>query len=279
MAIRSFCASRSQSVLAWRLVTIGFCSIIALAIILVSESVKSQSPPTVNVNILSRVFRIRLHGSHKAGTAFTIDVDSRQYLVTAKHVIPDATLNDSIDIFHENQWKSLPVQVFFSAVDSTDIALIVPPIQLSPTFPAPPSSDKMMLGQDCYFIGFPYGLYTDEQGAMSGFPLPLIRKGTLSAMIRHSGWMSIVVDGNANPGNSGGPLVFWQADSKMYQICGVMRRVYLLKDTAMAKIGDDSVPIFFRKAAGLAEATEIGSVLDLIKAHPIGVKISKAEEK
>ena len=53
-------------------------------------------------NVIQRIFHIKRDNS--TGTAFTIDRRSKQYLVTARHVVEDIESGNTIEIFHEGQW-------------------------------------------------------------------------------------------------------------------------------------------------------------------------------
>jgi hypothetical protein len=63
----------------------------------------------VTTNALGRVLFVKYKQGR--GTAFTIEVDDKQYLVTAKHVVQGIEDKDTIEIFHEEQWKNLNVKV------------------------------------------------------------------------------------------------------------------------------------------------------------------------
>ena len=60
----------------------------------------------VTFNVLDRVFFVR---GLMYGTAFTIDVDSKQYLVSARHVTGDNATISSLKLFHDDKWKDLRV--------------------------------------------------------------------------------------------------------------------------------------------------------------------------
>ena len=51
----------------------------------------------VTSNVIQRTFHIR-YGS-TTGTAFAIDRNKRQYLITARHVVKGITSGSSIEIF------------------------------------------------------------------------------------------------------------------------------------------------------------------------------------
>ena len=160
----------------------------------------------VTSNVINRVFLVK--GPDEAGTAFTIEVDGRQYLVTAKHVVKGMKEDDSIQIRKDDQWTAVPVQVF-RCEDPVDIAVLVPSSQLSASFPVEPTSAGMFFGGDTFFLGFPYAKTTEFKLA-GGYPLPLIKRATLSGMnplVPDKG-VIIVLDGYNNPGFSGSPVCF-----------------------------------------------------------------------
>ena len=64
---------------------------------------------------------------------------------------------------------------------------------------------QLQLAEEVYFLGFPYGLWFDVGELNAGFPMPLVKRATVSAMYTESGWM--LLDGHNNPGFSGGPVV------------------------------------------------------------------------
>ena len=59
--------------------------------------------------VIQRTLKIRRGESQ--GTAFTIDRAGRQYLVTARHVVDGIVSGESIDLWHEGQWKPLGINV------------------------------------------------------------------------------------------------------------------------------------------------------------------------
>ena len=58
----------------------------------------------ITSNVIQRTFHIL--GGEATGTAFAIDRDNRQYLITARHVVKDFTSSSTIGIFHERRWKT-----------------------------------------------------------------------------------------------------------------------------------------------------------------------------
>jgi len=84
----------------------------------------------VTDHVLRRVMVIR--AGDKAGTAFTIEVDGRQYLITARHVVADLKAEDTVQYLKNKTWQSLPVQVAqYDKIKAVDIAVLVPLRQLT----------------------------------------------------------------------------------------------------------------------------------------------------
>ena len=112
-----------------------------------------------------------------------------------------------------------------------------------PTFKSLPhplstSDAGIIFGQDVCFLGFPYCLHTELGEVNRNFPLPFIKKSTFSAS--DDKWNVLYLDGDNNPGFSGGPVVFLQQQkpSKKSSVAGVildfhprMKPVYLERNS------------------------------------------------
>ena len=92
----------------------------------------------ITINVYHRVFHIQY--GQGTGTAFTIDVEQRQYLITARHLVQGLSSPGIIKLFRKNQWNNIQVQPIWCSDSSVDIAVLVPPQQLSPSFPLEPTS-------------------------------------------------------------------------------------------------------------------------------------------
>lgn len=141
-------------------------------------------------NVFTRV--LKLETASASATAFTVDIDGRQYLVTARHVLP-------------NVGAPSPVRL---TGHMTDCELDATPLKepITPTFSLPARLDGIAYGQEVYFYGYPYGLASTARGAER---LPLVKRALLSAMTHEeSGAHLLYLDGFNNPGFSGGPVVF-----------------------------------------------------------------------
>ncbi|MBM4145834.1 MAG: trypsin-like peptidase domain-containing protein [Nitrospira sp.] len=260
-----------------------------------------NSTAQVTSNVYTRVLKIQV--GKNTGTAFTLDVDGRQYLVTAKHVIADLKQEDSINIYRDNQWSLTPVKVL-RCEEPIDIAVLIPQKQLTSTLPleATSESQQIIIGQEVYFVGFPFGLYMSGQNLNADFPLAFVKRGLLSAVLNEGGATIFALDGFNNPGFSGGPIVFrdlHQTNSPLY-VVGVISgfrpelshvmtpekiksdddtkgfeqwRVVELKDRQKAILKDTEQMVALN--TGIVIGYSIKHAIDLIKKNPFGAKIAQ----
>ena len=154
---------------------------------------------------------------------------------------------------------------------NVDISVLAADIRISPKHPLPTTTGGITLGQDVYFLGFPYGL-TSEIGELNqNFPLPLVKKAILSAF--YPATKLLLLDGHNNPGFSGGPVVFSEVGKPANQlsVAGVisgyhprMKSVYL---------EGKRTPLEFEYNTGIIVAYGIKHAVDLIRQNPIGFNL------
>ena len=106
-------------------------------------------------NIIHRTFHIGWKNS--TGTAFTVDHCSKQYLVTAHHVVDGIKSSDVIKVFHDNAWRDLVVDVVGIGKGAVDVAVLACSAQLSDSLPLVPSAANLFFGQPVQFLGYPFG--------------------------------------------------------------------------------------------------------------------------
>lgn len=159
-------------------------------------------------NILQRTFHIAHNGS--VGTGFTIDVDGRQYLATAKHVVAGLTPNSSIGLLRNGAWQAIDVVDVWHSPTGADLSLLSLKAQLSPAHQIALLGDSAsyFLSQQIYFLGFPYGMHMEASLINDGYPVPFVKTGIVSSFSSVSGGSQLIYcDGHNNPGFSGGPIV------------------------------------------------------------------------
>ena len=119
--------------------------------------------------------------------------------------------DDTVQIRKSDDWLPVKVKVF-RCDDPIDIAVLVPPAQLTVNFPLEPTMQGIRFGQDMFFMGFPYGILASGQTANWPYPLALIKKGMISGLLYEKGVGTLLLDGHNNPGFSGGPIVYRDLD-------------------------------------------------------------------
>lgn len=234
--------------------------------------------------ILNRIFQIRF--GEKAGTCFVIDVDQKQYIVTAKHLVPRINPTDTVKISINENWLSLKIRVIFPKNEHTDIVALAANTIIAPKMEIFVSAGDIILGQDIYFLGFPYGL-SSRGGDAFITKLAFVKKGILSAMSTGGASDQIMyVDGHNNPGFSGGPVIFANYSKQdRLQIAGVVSgykaqpiKVYESEVKSKETKTDQEKKKFIqyvRENTGIVIAYKIGEILEAINKNPIGPIIPK----
>ena len=276
-------------------------AVLSLSSILAPPRVRAQ----VTANVFRRVLNVRVNAGtiHAAtATAFTVDVDGREYLITAKHVVKGLKNEDKIDVFMNDDWSSLNVKIF-RCEDPIDIAVLIPPHQLTVNFDLPFDKASFFFGQDAYFLGFPFGIQTSARGLNGPYPLAIIKRGTISGTVdvdRTKKAKLILLDGYNNPGFSGSPIVFRDLNqgSVVMNLVGVVSG-FIPEVVPVMKKHDIRSPADSEDAAkaqpwrivkredgtyfeyietgsyvalntGIVQGYELAPAIDLIRQHPIG---------
>lgn len=154
------------------------------------------------------------------GTAFLITFKNKSYLVSAKHIFPDAKNQDSVDMdfYYNNKWNHRKYKILLHPDDSVDIAVFPYPRTNNKFMSLAESGSAIWPGQSGFLMGFPMspaleGLMGESSGLNNGFPFPLLRTVSFSATTSMRGVLNDslkigILDGRAVKGFSGGPIVF-----------------------------------------------------------------------
>lgn len=222
-------------------------------------------------NAIHRTFQIMVGQS--TGTCFTVDVDDKQYIVTAKHVIESISDSATISIFHDNQWKPIDVTLVGHSKGDIDVSVIATTALLSPSLELESSMDGIIYGQDVYFLGFPYGMVTDAGVINNDFPMPFVKKAIVSNITSTSSKTELIfLDGHNNPGFSGGPVIFVDQSNKKQKVAAIISG-YRFKEEPIYQNGQE-VNLTYKYNTGLIITHDIKNAIDLIKANPIGCVIN-----
>ena len=226
---------------------------------------------TVTTNILQRTFHVKYKES--TGTCFTIDFDNRRYLITARHIAGSIQDEDIVYISHNRNWVQLPVRLVGHGKKDKDkekdidLTVLTPRVSFGSSHPLRLTTEGLMLAEDVYFLGFPYGLGTDvETDLNAGYPLPLVKRAVVSAIIGPS---LILLDGYNNPGFSGGPVVRrWSGVEQT--VIGVVA-AYRHETQIVYDENSKKTSYTYKTNTGIALAYNIKHALEIIKKNPIGI--------
>lgn len=207
------------------------------------------------------------------GSCFAYSAGGFIYLITASHVIKSLphAVEGKLYIYTQNKWKEIKVTPYFSSDRSyingdIDIAVIKTSIQAAPNIEVELSCENSVLGQDVYFLGFPYFgnriIPYLADPINNGKPLPLVKKATLSSLPRTE-YPYFFLDGHNNPGFSGGPITFWDSKSTKQKVLGVVSS-YLLHPGEIKQIEAVSPNLSYQENSGLAIAYNIRYAKDII---------------
>jgi hypothetical protein len=194
----------------------------ALLVLYLAAAPAAAQVPTSNV--LYRVLRLKTRTS--TGSAFTIEVDGNQYLITARHLLDGFGSEGEIELWIEGRWSQTRARALYPAKEAVDIAALDLGRPVTVTFPLEPSSGGLTLGQQVYFLGYPHGLGSAGAAPVpKGFgEIPFLKSGIISAVDDRDPEASVLyLDGQNNPGFSGGPIVFWHSASGSFRVAGVVR--------------------------------------------------------
>ena len=82
----------------------------------------------ITSNIIYRTFHIQWNDA--TGTGFTIDHNSKQYLITARHVVHGIESGNAIKTFHDEVWKNLVVNVVGSGKGDVDVTVLASTVSI-----------------------------------------------------------------------------------------------------------------------------------------------------
>ncbi len=208
----------------------------SLAMILLLIAVCSVCKAQVLSNALLRVFYIKV--GENTATAFTMEQMGRQYLVTAKHVISGLPQRGAhIQVFQMADWHELTVNIIYCKSKDVDIAVLEIPKDISVRYELEPDRASVLMGQEVYFLGSPYGLHSLYS---NGEYAPFIKHGVMSAIDGLDPDTTVLyIDGFNNPGFSGGPIVYWDSTHSKMKLLGVVSAYK--QEQAKTKVGKSEV--------------------------------------
>ena len=223
---------------------------------------------SVTANILQRTFLIHHEGN--TGTCFTIDVEGRRYLITAKHVVDSIRDEAVVALSHESGWLSLPVRLVGHGAEDIDVAALAPRDLFGAAHALNLTTAHLVLAEDVYFLGFPYGLGMEVKTDLNaGFPLPLVKKAVVSSLGLDGG--PLFLDGHNNAGFSGGPVAR-RGTKEEQTVIGVVSGYRFDRQRVRDEHGNETSHTYDTNT-GIILAHDIRHALEIVRANPIGTSV------
>ena len=218
---------------------------------------------TITRATLQRTFRVRC--GNECGTCFTIDVDGKRYLVTAKHLAHGIEGRGGVEIWHDGAWKHLSVELVGHGKDDVDMTVLAPQQLFGGGYPIA-AHKGYTLGENVYFLGFPFGLGSEVGELNSEFPIPWVKSGVVSAFDSATGM--VCLDGHNNPGFSGGPVV--RDDVSDVQILAVVAGYRYDRRTVLDVAGREG-PYTYDLNTGIVIAYDSRHITQIVSNNPVGL--------
>lgn len=217
----------------------------------------------ITSNVIQRVFRLRYNGS--TGTCFTFDHKGHQYFITAKHVIPDFDGNQKIYIYHDGKWKDGKFSLIGHS-PASDVSVISSEFIILGS--DMPEATKVEMGEDVFFLGFPYDNMTDAGNLNRDFPVALIKKATVSGKVDDHSGIRFILDGINNPGFSGGPVVLKDKNNTNEVMAIISSYMTMNESTYKGDMELENIQVKIN--TGLINAYSIIHAIEIIKSNPNG---------
>jgi len=245
--------------------------VLALAIFM-TGFLSTQSQIFLPSIYLETTFNIQYDGD--IATAFTGLYKDSFYLITANHLFKKTDRNINFKIFSGKDWIKQSGKVYFYKDTMADIAVIVTHFTDNSKLYVNLEMDDSQntpFGDTGFFIGFPYGFYTEGNSSInSGYPLPLVKKASFSGVVMIQGFKYDVYDGFNNPGFSGGPMMFKDyretVHNKWY-LAGVVKGYYPQTNSVSGKIGKQKATFKYKENSGIVAVTPSRYITSIIKDH------------
>lgn len=252
----------------------GLANLVRTALLATMRATMSRSPhylplgPSLCAVIPSQVWQrvLRFSGERgRAGTGTLGVVDGQRVLITAKHLCLDDR-EEQVVLRHPWSRGGEAVSEVLERIGPLDAPADVAVFRLPETLVEPVtgevalSSEGFYFTQDCYILGYPYGLAhaVGDQGEQQ---LPFVKRGIVAGAAGQDP-REITLDVIANPGFSGGPAVVLIPGISRWQVIGIVKGT--LTGPLVEPTTEEPHPP--RVSAGLSSVTDITAALRLVEA-------------
>ena len=180
----------------------------------------------VPLEILHRVIHVRNPQTGGTGSAFLVEVDSVEYICTARHTF-DKFTSGEIDVHHGRNWIREPVEVVGVGKGDDDVIVFRWVRQYrkvnSGDHPIQTSNEGMVFTQEAFVLGYPFRWENSVPEEVSkGWPFPIAKRTIIAGWPSHDLSGGILLDCQVNPGFSGGPVVLNVSDTNKWAIVGII---------------------------------------------------------
>ena len=236
----------------------------------------------------NKVFLAVFTSNGEYGTCFTVEVDGKQYLITAKHLAEKVQWARSgytnIPLMYKGEWTNFPISLIGHCDGDVDISVMVSALPIGVSIVPSNLSLPLLPGQDVYFFGYPYPGEINSAIEMRNFdfPVPFIKKGIISFIAKGG---RLYIDGHNNPGFSGGPVMFRdmftqpQPPLNLIHSIGIAGVISGCKgETKPVKLCDKTVMPHgghIEENAGIAVAYSIKFAVEVINSNPRGLPVKQ----
>ncbi|GAB3239944.1 S1 family peptidase [Mycolicibacterium hippocampi] len=194
-----------------------------------------MEPPEAFSHCYARTLRIENENSGSC-SGFILRYQRQDWLVTARHVVTEVvvpghgrpiTLRDRrFSVLDQSGFKHSgsdleKLDMVDFRADVTVFRVWSQDINLGPPL-LPFGGDDVRPTQDVYFLGFPGFDLPEAYGLTPSSTTPLIKRAMVSGQADHYDIKVWLLDGMANHGFSGGPVVIFDSRSASYQALGVI---------------------------------------------------------
>lgn len=232
--------------------------------LLISLNSMAQNKDFITSRALETTFLIQTDISQ--GTCFTYLLQKEEYLVTAKHLFKSSLNNkDStrIKLFIDEKLQEFTAQYYISNDPTIDIAVLKINSSISKYQPYS-NTEKTALGQELYFLGYPF--FSNKQFRTLDKNLgtfPLVKKAVFSGSYPTSNYVVHFLDGQNNPGFSGGPVIAYDYTNGEHGIFGIISGYYN-EEKSLRNMGKAEIGKYILENSGIIKCFPITLVKEIL---------------
>ncbi|MEO1964710.1 S1C family serine protease [Hyphomonas sp.] len=171
-------------------------------------------------NFLSAVLKLRYRDS--VGTAVRISIGESYFLLTANHLVSTLEAGDRIGLRRNDDWHLFKVTELARDL-TTDLCVMSLALNLMGGLSIEQLIGSTLIpGQRVLACGFPLGFEQSYGMDDQDIPMPLVKAGVFSGIVRRDGRQERFFDLHNNVGFSGGPIYYWDLQDHAVKVAGIV---------------------------------------------------------